>query len=80
MEKVVGREDLGMCEMEHLECLSLEQLQLKLQLPGGLVSHCFGWQEVEIKVEIEIHEVQREQLEAQLGLIEQLVGQQRKIE
>ena len=30
----MGREDLGMCEMEHLECLSLEQLQLKLQVPG----------------------------------------------
>ena len=74
----MGREDLGMCEMEHLECLSLEQLQLKLQLPGGSVSHCSGWQEVEIMVEI--HEVQREQIEAQLGLIEQIVGQHRKIE
>ena len=67
-----------MCEMEHLECLSLEQLQLKLQVPGGFVSHWFGWQEVEMMVEI--HEVQREQLEVRLGLIEQLVGQQRKIE
>ena len=74
MEEVVGRENLGMCEMEHLECLSLEQLQLKLQVPGGFVSHWFGWQEVER------HEVPRGRLEARLGLTEQLVGQQRKIE
>ena len=51
MEEVVGREK-GMDEMEHLECLSLVQLQLTLQLPGGSVSHCSGWQGVEIMVEI----------------------------
>jgi hypothetical protein len=52
MEEVVGREEVGMDEMEHLECLSLVQLQLMLQLLGGSVSHCSGWQGVEIMVEI----------------------------
>ena len=61
-----------MCEVEHLECLSLEQLQLKLQVPGESVSHWFGWQKVER------HEVPRGRLE--VGLTEQLGGQQRKVE
>ena len=51
MEEEVGTEEVGVDKMEHLEYLSLVLL-LPSQLPGGSVSHCFGWQGVEIMVQI----------------------------